>query len=313
MTDEDDIDLSNVDMETGEYVPGGLFTKPVQDKASIRYSISLIKDYQKCPAKAYARITRQPGSKSLALVNGIAVHGAMEMFLKEERDAVSEFHRQFDYEAEKNDIPAKGDDAEKKRAEGEKMAACGQELLSKPTGDGTPFNRTVDPSLVESFFNIEREGRLFVGKFDLIHFRNREEKRYAVIDFKTNKTVPNQFELDSDTQFSMYAWAAANDPKLPTYGTYPEQNTWLHLRGKNIAKDENGKTILKVKDKVWQYSFPTPRTEQSVEDDFKYTIMPVVEAIERGEWRRDKGEACAWCPYFDFVKKRCGAEIPKVK
>lgn len=311
--DEDDVDLADVDLSTGEYVPGGLFV-PEKPKPTpgIRFSATLIKAYQRCPASAYGKMTRQPETKGLPLVNGIAVHGGLEMFLRDERDAVQEFNRQFKFEAEKNSISITSDDAEKKRQEGEKMVASGQTLLSAPNKEGVPFNQRVDKNLIESFFSIERDGRLFVGKFDLIHFTDRDLQRYSVIDYKTNKTMPGKFELDSDIQFSMYAWAAANDPTMPTYGVFPETNTWLHLRGKNIAKDENGKTVLKVKDKKWQFSFPTIRTPESVEQDFQETIIPIAEAIENNEWRRDKGDHCSWCGFFDRTNQRCGVDLPKM-
>lgn len=311
--DLDDIDLANieVDPETGEIKPAAkpeLF-QPQDAKPQVRFSVSLIEDYAACPAKAYARITKQPSTKSLALVLGSAVHNSIEQLLKYRRNPKDTYLAAFELECEKNQLVSTSEEAQKKKLEGDKMLGAAYTILSKEGQDGKPFYEKVDPTLVERFFRIERQGRVYTGKFDLLHFSSPGD--YAIIDFKTNKTLPNQETLDKKLQFSLYSWAASADPAMPTYGLWPSRSVWLHLRGKNVARNESGKAERKEALKEYKYSFPTTRTPEEVERVFNDTVEPIAEQIEQGRWYRTEGEQCGWCQYYDRAKGRCGVTLPQ--
>src|SRR5579872_4443158 len=118
MSDEFNIDLANstVDPETGEIIPND---KPSTPKPQgVRFSVSLIESYLDNPAHCYARITKQPERKSLALVNGIAVHEAIEDYIKNRNDIFKSYRSTFDLECDKNKISKTGDAYDDKIAEG---------------------------------------------------------------------------------------------------------------------------------------------------------------------------------------------------
>ena len=110
----DELDLTAIDVDpvTGKIVDAtstpALFAPAPQENHDIRFSVSLIEDYTKCPAKAYARITRQPSEKSISLVLGIAVHEAFEKLFKERKNPKETYARAFEREAELNKIMTSG-------------------------------------------------------------------------------------------------------------------------------------------------------------------------------------------------------------
>ena len=300
-----------VDIITGEMIDPKNY-----DKAW--YSASLIQDYGKCPAKAYARITKQKQLNfALPLVNGSAAHWGMESWLKERKDPIKAYNDYFRTECEKQGQDPKIH--EKKRLEGEHMMAVAWEQFKNPN-----FLDKVDPNLVEAGFRIGRDGRIFVGKLDLIFFK--EPKRYNIIDFKSGAKPPSPEKLFTDVQFNMYPWATFHDPSLPTNGIWPEYATWFHLQGevtetrtvnhrdgttsqKKVEKPEKGPDTRKRK-----FDFKTVPTPESVEKIFRDTIDPVCEDIEAGRWRRtrdfDSPMGCTGCTMFNKKTGDCGVQLP---
>lgn len=304
---EDDIIETDdwfVDTTTGEMRPKDgtetpLLTVPAENKG-IRFSVSLIKTYIDCPAHAYARITKQPERKSLALVNGIAVHEAVEDYIKHRNDPIKSFRATFRAEAEKNSLSLVGDDYQKKYNEGETMM---QNILANVLDykgpDNIPFVDKIKPELCETFFNLTRNGRLWCGKVDLKHPEANGSN--VILDWKTNKTVPGKYELDNDLQFSLYAWA-----EHQLTGNWPSRLVWLHARGKNIS----GSRIKS--EKKFQYSFPTLRTPEQVEQAWTEVLEPYAKLIEDGVFPHPRGPSCTWGSYWNPAKQRCEVELPGV-
>ena len=311
--EEIDLSTATVDEATGEIIPGAepslLDTPAAFSAQGWRFSASLLSDYVQCPAKAYARMTRQPSVKTVALINGIAVHEALEAYEKnpDQTNPVDKYQTQFEFEADKARLP-KSELTDKVVSEGVEMigTAIGPQILGAEMPDGRQFVRHLDPNLIEHKFDFTRDGRLWVGKIDLMHFFNSEQ--YSIADWKTGRTAPSDLARSTDRQFSLYAYAASHDPTLKTFGVWPTRMAILHLRGKNVSGIRKSK---KNPEPDMQYSFPITRTEDRVEDMFENTLNPVAEQIEKGVFYRVEGDHCGWCPYFDRYRGRCGATLPE--
>lgn len=304
--DEEAIDLAGL-----EITPDGKVVSSKKNADSVkpsRYSATLLSQYQKCPASAYARITKQPENKSLALVNGIALHEAIEGYIKRRDDMGETYKRSFTENSDKNNL-----DLTDSSLGFEKVKTDAQAMIinAKANLDLDGFVEKLDPELCEVGFSFERNGRLYVGKMDLIHMSSDGE--YSIIDAKSSKVAPAPEVLNRDLQFTLYHEGSRSDPTLPTNGKMARCGVWWHLRGKNVAKDETGKTTRKVADKKYQYFFTTTRTDEDIQDQFRYTIEPVAEAMEAGVWYRNEKDHCGWCSYYDKAKGRCRVELPKRK
>jgi hypothetical protein len=313
MADEEDFE----DVDLGTVEVGA----PVI-KTAVRGSASLIKAYAACPAQAYARITRQPETKGFGLVNGIAAHGALEEFaLKRDIDPLVVYERIIAFEAERNKIALGTAEVEEAKLDGIRCISAGVRILNHVRPDGKTLRETLNPEYIERKFTFTRNGRTYVGKMDLVPFLDNGD--YLVCDWKTGKTIPNQYELDTDVQFDFYTLGPYLDDQVGslTRGKIPERLVWLHLRGR--SKEMTGganprrKSVKDTKDpKNIEYDFPTRRTLAQVEYQFDHKIEPIMEQMENGRWWRNEGEHCLYmCSYFDKsnpdkTKWKCGAKLP---
>jgi hypothetical protein len=182
---------------------------------------------------------------------------------------------------------------------------AGLTILTHVGPSGIPYYKTLDKDYVERGFAIERNGRKYVGKLDLVAIK--DDGSYSVVDYKTGKTAPDDWKLKSDLQFSMYAYATYSDPNMArTVGRFMERGVYLHLRGKSLEKVASGlraKSVKDTKDKsLIQYSVPVKRTEEQIE--------PVMGLMEAGAWFRNIGDDCKWCGFWNKDKQRCEVEIP---
>lgn len=306
----EELELFDVDPATGK-VKRPESNEPDANLAkTIKGSVSLIKAYQQCPAQAYGRITRQKQAKSIALVQGIAVHEAIEKYIKYDKDPIKEFMSALAFEAERNDIPLKGPQAEEARKVGPECVGAAVGILSHKGPSGVPLKERMDKDLIEKGFTVFRNGRKYVGKMDFLVFIGDE--KYIIGDWKTGKNAPDKAELNNDIQFSMYAYAGLNDPNLKTYGLWPEYSVYMHLRGQSREIDANGRRVPKNRTKQpLQYDFPTQRTQEQVERQFVTQIEPAMSAMEAGHFGRwEGGKACSYCSFWDKSKERCTVEIP---
>lgn len=307
----EDIDetLLDVDPETGEVVQAVIVAPDANLARTIRGSVSLIKAYQQCPAQAYGRITRQKQTKTMALVNGIAVHEALEDYIKLDKEPQKRYDDVLKFEAERNEVSLSGTSADEARKVGRECIGAAVSILGYEGTTGVPLKERMDKDLVEVGFSVERGGRLYVGKMDFAVFK--KPTVYTIGDWKTGKNSPSPYELKTDLQFTMYPWAAFHDRKLKTFGLWATSSVYMHLRGASQEKDANGRTVPKNRTKKpLKYDFPTERTPEFVEYQFVTTIEPIMESMEQGRFYRVEGKNCSYCGFYNKDKERCEVEIP---
>lgn len=278
----------------------------------VRGSASLVSDYQVCPAKAYGRITRQvQQSKGIALVQGIAIHTTLEKYITERSNPADVLSKTLALEAERGGISLENDDGVKAFEVSNLCVDNGIKFLNHVRPDGSRFVDHIDPEYVEKGFSLRRNGKLYVGKIDLLYY---DDAGSIVLDWKSGKTAPTAFKMQENLQFSIYAWAAASDPELTkTYGQLPKKGVYVHLRGQNTEKSVDGRRLpisRKTDPARIQYSFTTERTHEQIDRHFADTIDPVMDQIAEKRFYRNVGDACSWCNYFDKTKERCTVELP---
>lgn len=290
---------------------------------NIRGSASLIKAYQTCPAQAYGRITRQKQSKTLALVNGIAVHSGLESYAREDgQDPQVVYADTLKLEAERNEVSLTGDTVAKAKTVGQECIGAGMAILDSTRGSTIPLKKRIDKNLIEVGFTFTRNGFLYVGKMDFMVFRPVQMIQYSVCDWKTGKNPPKgkqvgeYYELDKDIQFTLYSEGAVQDEHLKrlTTGVYPQWSVYLHLRGATQEWDEKtGKRLPKNSKKLTkplQYEWPTKRDKEENDWQFATIIEPEMQNMTDGRWSRRPGRACDNCGFFNKRKLRCEVEIP---
>ena len=276
----------------------------------IKGSASLIADYQACPAKAFGRITRQEQPKGFALVNGIAIHEALEKFIKEEADPIKTYESTLRYEAERNKVAL--DDAA--AAEGHRVGlfciGAGVEILKYRRADGKMLYQTMDPDYVERGFSFVRNGRTYRGKIDFVAFQ--KNGGYVIGDWKSGKNAPSTFKLKTNIQFSMYDYALHVDPDKRTNGKWMTYGTYVHLRGQSEERDKSGrrKPVKNSKPENVNFSLRVNRTPEQVESHFVDVIEPVMSAMEQGVWFRNYPDPCSWCGFYNKVTESCNAKLP---
>lgn len=304
--------MLEVDTTTGEVRRAESVTPDASLAKTIRGSVSLVKAYTQCPAQAYGRITRQKQTKTMALVNGIAVHEALEKNIKEGKDAQKEYESVLKYEAERNEVSLSGDAAEEAKKVGRECIGAAVAILDFQGKSPQPLRDRIDKDLVEAGFSIERNGRLYVGKIDFAVFKGDD---FAVADWKTGKNAPSPYELSTDIQFTMYPYALFHEKRLKTYGKWAKQAIYIHLRGQSTEIGKDGRRVAKNRTKKpLQYDFPTTRTEEFVEYQFTTGIEPFMAAMEDGHFGRVEGKNCQNCGFFNKKANdgigRCEVEIP---
>lgn len=320
----EDIDdtLLEVDMTTGEVRRDESIEPDANRALNIRGSASLIKAYQTCPAQAYGRITRQKQGKTLALVNGIAVHTGLESYAKEEgKDPQLVYAASLVYEAERNEVSLTGDKVSDAKKVGQECIGAGMAILDSQINSDRPLKKRIKKDDIECGFTFTRNGFLYVGKMDFIVFKRVEMPvNYYVADWKTGKNPPSgkgpgkYYELDKDIQFTLYAEGSATDLKLSgrTFGEYPAWNAYIHLRGASTEYDATGRRVAKTRTKKpLQYDFPTKRTKEEIDWSFATIIEPEMKNMTDGRWGRRPGKACSNCGFFNKDKLRCEVEIPQ--
>lgn len=311
------LDTLDVD-DSGKIVVLDKPLEPTGPPRNIKGSASLIEDYRSCPAKAYARITRQPSEKSVSLILGSAVHEGLERYVKYEEDPYASFETYLRIEGEKNSIALDNAAGAEAIKVGTACVGAGVGLLEHPGTSGIPLRKRLDQEYIEKFFIIERNGRKYSGKIDFVMFLT-DPKNYVIGDWKTGKNAPTESKLKVDLQFSMYAYATMNDPQLRTFGRMMTHGVYVHLRGQSQELHDSGrrKAIKDTKDlKLIKYDFKVKRTEEQVETAFATKIEPVMAAMEAGIWYRNEGtfaNPCSYCSFHNKSLDRCEAEIPADK
>ncbi len=126
---------------------------------------------------------------------------------------------------------------------------------------------------LEEWFEIDFDGHTLCGRIDRID--TLPDGGHEIIDYKTNKRMPRQSDIDKDLQLSIYYWAAHEaiedvDPRKLT----------LHFLRQNIP-------------------IFTKRNEDSIKA-VKKTVIKIIDDIQRdkkGTFEPTKNPLCGWCDY----------------
>jgi putative RecB family exonuclease len=233
----------------------------------MRLSYSSINTYELCPAKyRYQYEDRLPVVRSPALAFGDSLHRALHRFhdrpvpvpppLEELQEILSDVWVAEGYRSEEE--------------EGLYLDH-GRQVLAEYHRENAPAYRI--PAALEYHFSIEVEGVQIQGTIDRLD--RIPGGGYEIIDYKTNRRLPPQAQVDRDLQLSMYHLAARE-----VWGIEPERLTLYYLLpGQRMT---------------------TGRTRDDV-DELRRRIAIVAERIEAGKFEPKQNPLCDWCDY----QRRC--------
>ena len=191
----------------------------------MRLSHSAIQALLQCPMKFKLNyLDKVPTKKSVSLLFGSAVHEAIEMGYKQEKDAAGFWAEIWEKTLEENPH-IQGD-----KAKYDKVAAGIWQTFQRLS----PIEYNGKPAVEvwwETPLNFPEQGIVrpelsICGKIDLIHKRvglNSYHHHPEVADYKTSQNPPliktpkanHFFTFNKDMQFTMYAWATARLLKIP--------------------------------------------------------------------------------------------------
>jgi putative RecB family exonuclease len=233
----------------------------------MRLSYSSINTYELCPAKyRYQYADRLPVAPSPALSFGDSLHRALHRFhdrpvpvpppLDELQEILTDVWVTDGYRSEEE--------------EGLYLAH-GRQVLTEYHRENAPAYRI--PAALEYHFSIEVEGVQIQGTIDRLD--RIPGGGYEIIDYKTNRRLPPQAQVDRDLQLSMYHLAARE-----VWGIEPERLTLYYLLpGQRMS---------------------TVRTRRDA-DELRRRIAVVAERIEAGKFEPKQNPLCDWCDY----QRRC--------
>ena len=281
----------------------------------MRLSHSAIESLLQCPMKYKLKyLDKVPTKKSVSLLFGSAVHEAIEMGYRHEKDAASCWPEIWKKTLEENPH-IQGD-----KAKYDKVA----------NGIWTTFQRLFPieydgkPAVEvwwETPLNFPEQGIIrpelsICGKIDLIHKRgglNATHHHPEVADYKTSQNTPlvkvpkahHLFTFGKDMQFTMYAWAVSKLLQIPDI----EHETFSPEKRKHLKK---GVKCAHIHLRDYQ-EFITNRTEDDYQDIFDL-IKYFLSVYDAGFFPRSfkdctymcdfHGETCLGaCPYASWAKQ----------
>ncbi|MEE9568342.1 MAG: PD-(D/E)XK nuclease family protein [Candidatus Binatia bacterium] len=241
-----------------------------------------------------------PETRSLAMVNGSAMHKAIERMhvegLFDLADGFKALYLAAFAEAEaREDIPIrwdKGKDEDLERLSGD---AC--EILQRYNLKG--MNRQAEVLLSEACFTVQIGGYAFAGILD--QYRRQGDAK-ILIDFKSGKTKPMDLTLRLGTQFSVYTHAIVHGEFLGTGKGHkrvpvslPDQVVHYQLYD-HLPYKKTGKWGNKGQERgpAW---YPTERTEHDLKAS-EQEIRRICGNIRRGTFPRAENDMiCRMCRF----------------
>jgi len=149
----------------------------------------------------------------------------------------------------------------------------GEELISSYYEKYKPFNENIIGMEKGILIDLNGDGKYLLRGFidKLIH--NKEEGIYEIHDYKTNKSLKSQEELDKDKQLALYS--------LGVKDLYPDAKKivlkWNFLRHGEIRT--SSRTDMELK-------------------ELKEKVIELIQKIEKeAEWPAKKSGLCDWCGY----------------
>jgi RecB family exonuclease len=230
-----------------------------------------IKDFLQCKLKVAFRYDRDfPSVKNDHAKIGIAVHDAIEQYTLRMLKKKS-FPDAGDYEFAlttfMNSATAEG-------LENMGFYSDGRRIVTEYIDQYDPSEKIV---AVEEYFKLKTpEDVPIVGAIDKAVELN--ENTIAIVDYKTSRNALNTYELDTDSQLSMYDLAASI--------------LWPQYENRVLILD-----YVRIDKRVSSY-----RTEEQRQDfrDFLTSIWTQMNNLEPEEIKGRINNLCGWCDYKDY-------------
>lgn len=248
----------------------------------MRISYSSLETYKNCPLKyKFQEIDKIRVPKNIEALFGSAMHSSLKYMFERSPlyptiDQIIDFFR---------NVWENKTSAFSMEEDGEKIKAYYDEgilILKKFYKDNPPWNFNVVDS--ESRFQAEIEDEksgekhILAGIIDRID-KDRDDKVYEIIDYKTQKRMPSKDAIDQDLQMSIYHLGL--------------MKRWPHLSPANIKLSFY---FLKHGEKI-----STSRSEEQLEKTKKAIIKTINEIEKRKADNYDfppfPSALCDWCGY----------------
>jgi putative RecB family exonuclease len=229
----------------------------------MRLSYSSINTYETCPAKyRFQYEDRVPQAPSPALSFGDSLHQALHRFHARPVPVAPSLEEL----QEMLDAVWVGDGFANVSEE-QMYLEHGRQVLAQYHRDNAERYRI--PAALEFRFSIEVEGVQLSGVIDRMD--RIPGGGYEIIDYKTNRRLPPQGQIDRDLQLSIYHLAAKE-----VWGIEPQRLTLYYLLpGQRMT---------------------TTRTQADA-DELRRRIVTISERIAAGRFEPRQNPLCDWCDY----------------
>lgn len=244
----------------------------------MRTSYSALQTFKNCPLKyKYRQIDKLREAKSPETIFGSIIHASLKFMFERnplyptENEVIDFFNKLWD--ESKNNLNLFKEQEEMYRKDG-------INILAKFYKKNPPWNFNV--LNLESYFEVEiedpknKEKHILTGKFDRIDKDN--EDNYEIIDYKTDKKMPPQKQIDENFQMSIYHLGLIKQ--------------WPHLDPKRIKLSLY---FLKHGEKI-----TTKRDERQLEEIKNFvlkTISEIDERIKNNSFEPRPSQLCDYCGY----------------
>jgi len=244
----------------------------------MRLSYSAVSTYEKCPLSyRFQYIDKLEVAPSPYLSFGRSMHSALQWLYSRkvpEPPSLADLLLQLDACWEGEGFCDAGEEDSFRRHAAEVLTAYYQKNV-------VDFHL---PVAIEDRFEIKMDGYVLSGVIDRID--RRPDGAYEIIDYKTNRKLPDLRRLREDLQLPIYQMACSE-----TWGISPSKLTFYYLipnqKYSTQPKDADG--ILRVKERL-------DRTAQAISSRrFPATPSPL----------------CPWCSFQDVCPERIQADSPE--
>jgi RecB family exonuclease len=146
----------------------------------------------------------------------------------------------------------------------------------------TNVDRFSLPEAIEERFEIEMDGYILSGVIDRID--RHEDGSYEIIDYKTNRRLPELNRLREDLQLPIYQMACCEN-----WGISPSKLTFYYLvvNKKYSTKPYSQERLFQVRER----------------------LSKVAALITAGEFPSTPNRLCSWCSYEDICPERTPSKI----